>query len=69
MIGVILQVFIGVLAVGFGLVIGISIGGPLSTGIREYALVFYGSRYQKLGSVMFPAATAVQVGLPGAPAD
>jgi len=68
MIGVILQVFIGVLTVGFGLVIGISIGGPLSTGIREYALVFYGSRYQKLGDTMFPAA-ALHADLPGAPAD
>ena len=69
MVGVILQVFIGVLTVGFGLVIGISIGGPLSTGIREYALVFYGSRYQKLGDTMFPAAATLQAGLPAAPAD
>jgi len=69
MVGVILQVFIGVLAVGFGLVIGISIGGPLSTGIREYALVFYGSRYQKLGDAMFPAARVLQADTPGAPAD
>lgn len=69
LIGVILQVFIGVLTVGFGLLIGISIGGPLSTGIREYALVFYGSRYQKLGDAMFPAPAVLQSGLPGAPAN
>lgn len=68
-IGVLLEVFIGVLAVGFGLVIGISIGGPVSTGIREYALVFYGSRYEKLGEMVFPSAPVLQAGIPGAPAD
>lgn len=69
MVGVVIQVFIGVLAVGFGLVIGISIGGPVSTAIREYALVFYGSRYQKLGELLFPQAAVLQSGIPGAPAD
>jgi hypothetical protein len=68
-IGAMLEVFIGALALGFALVIGISIGGPVSTGIRQYALVFYGSRYPKLGEVLFPSTMAVQAGLPGAPAD
>lgn len=54
-IGIVLEVFIGVIALGFAIVIGISIGGPVSTAIREYALTFYGSRYQKLGDLMFPA--------------
>ncbi len=44
-IGVIFQVFFGVVAFGFALLAGICIGGPLSTGIREYALIFYGGRY------------------------
>jgi hypothetical protein len=69
MVGVILQVFIGVVAVGFGILIGISIGGPVSTAIREYALVFYGSRYQKLGDMLFEPSPVLQSGLPGAPAD
>lgn len=67
-IGAMLEVFIGAIALGFAVVIGISIGGPVSTGIREYALVFYGSRYQKLGEVLFPMAPAMQAGSPGAPA-
>jgi hypothetical protein len=67
-IGTLLEVFIGVLALGFGIVIGISIGGPVSTAIREFALVFYGSRYQKLGETLYPSAVW-QAGLPGAPAD
>ncbi|MBS1803579.1 MAG: hypothetical protein JST28_09430 [Acidobacteria bacterium] len=68
-IGAMLEVFIGAVALGFALVIGISIGGPVSTGIREYALVFYGSRYAKLGETLFPATQVSQAGLPGAPAD
>jgi hypothetical protein len=68
-IGAMLEVFIGVVALGFALVIGISIGGPVSTGIREYALVFYGSRYQKLGEMMFPSTSMLRAGMPGAPAD
>jgi hypothetical protein len=68
-IGAMLEVFIGAVALGFALVIGISIGGPVSTGIREYALVFYGSRYPKLGEILFPSAAVLQAGMPGAPAD
>ena len=68
-IGAMLEVFIGAVALGFALLIGISIGGPVSTGIREYALVFYGSRYQKLGEKLFPPAGVLQAGIPGARAD
>jgi hypothetical protein len=53
--GLLVQVFFG--AVGFFLMLlaGICIGGPVSTGIREYALVFYGSRYPALGDLLVPA--------------
>ena len=69
-IGILIEVFIGAVAVGFAILIGISIGGPISTGVREYALMFYGSRYQKLGERMFPPAPPMQPGLAaGAPAD
>ena len=67
-IGAMLEIFIGAVALGFGVVIAISIGGPVSTGIREYALVFYGGRYQKLGEALFPTAPVLQAGSPGAPA-
>lgn len=64
--GVLLEVFVGLVALGFAIVIGISIGGPISTAIREYALVFYGSRYATLGDILFPPTPPI----PGAaPAD
>ncbi len=57
LVGVLLQVFFGVLAFGFALLAGICLGGPLSTGIREYALIFYGGRYKQLGDTLYPAST------------
>ena len=66
-IGVLLEVFIGLLALGFAIVIGVSLGGPISTAIREYALMFYGGRFQKLGDILFPSMPSnLQA---GAPAD
>ena len=53
-IGVLLELFIGLLALGFAIVIAVSLGGPLSTALREYALMFYGGRFQKLGDILFP---------------
>lgn len=32
--------------------------GPLSTAIRQYALVFYGARYQRLGEILYPPPPA-----------
>ncbi|HEY2470719.1 MAG TPA: hypothetical protein VGI45_23195 [Terracidiphilus sp.] len=56
--GIAIEVFIGCLAFAFAAVVGISLGGPLSTGLREYALLFYGGRYQALENVMFPPSPA-----------
>jgi hypothetical protein len=52
--GILVQVFFGVLAFGFILLLSICLGGPLSTGLREYALVFYGGRYPVLGDILYP---------------
>ena len=49
-----LQVFFGLIAFGFSLLASICLGGPLSTGAREYALLFYGGRYQVLGDLLYP---------------
>jgi hypothetical protein len=54
LVGVLLQAFFGVLAFGFGLLATICVGGPISTGVREYALIFYGGRYQMLGDILYP---------------
>ena len=56
--GILLQAFFGVLAFGFALLASICLGGPLSTGVREYALIFYGSRYQALGNLLYPPPVA-----------
>jgi hypothetical protein len=54
LIGVALEVFFGLVAFGFALLAGICLGGPLSTGVREYALIFYGGRYKALGDILYP---------------
>jgi hypothetical protein len=56
LVGIVLQVFFGLLGFGFALLVGICLGGPLSTGVREYALLFYGGRYQALGDILYPPA-------------
>jgi hypothetical protein len=53
--GIMLQVFFGIVAFGFFLLASICLGGPLSTGTREYAILFYGGRYQVLGDLLYPA--------------
>jgi hypothetical protein len=52
--GIALEVFFGVVAFGFALLASICLGGPVSTGVREYALMFYGGRYQVLGDILSP---------------
>jgi hypothetical protein len=62
LVGVLLEAFFGVLAFGFVLLASVCLGGPLSTGIREYALIFYGGRYKALGDILYPP-------LPPAPSE
>ena len=57
--GILLQVFFGLVAAGLTLLASICLGGPLSTGVREYALVFYGGRYRLLGDLLDPPVPAV----------
>ena len=65
--GIAVQVLFGVVAFFYAVLASICLGGPLSTGTREYALIFYGGRYQALGSILYPA-TALPPNEPGAPA-
>lgn len=60
--GILLQVFFGLVAFGLTLLASICLGGPLSTGVREYALVFYGGRYRLLGDVLYPPVPAIPAG-------
>jgi len=63
--GILLQVFFGLIAVGLTLLASICLGGPLSTGVREYALVFYGGRYRLLGDLLYPPVPAAVSAGPG----
>ena len=56
--GVLIQGFFGLVAFGFALLFSICLGGPVSTGIREYALIFYGGRYQALGEILYPSPSS-----------
>ncbi len=53
-VGMLLQGFFGVVAFLLLLLACICLGGPVSTGVREYALAFYGGRYPALGRVLYP---------------
>lgn len=66
LVGILLQVFFGAIAFGLVLVASICLGGPVGTGLREYALVFYGGRYKALGDILYPPPAAVSSGAPGA---
>jgi hypothetical protein len=50
--GIFLQIVVGIVAFAIAFLVSLCIGGPLSTGVREYALVFYGGRYQALGDIL-----------------
>jgi hypothetical protein len=55
---ILLQILVGLVAFGILLFAGLCVGGPLGTAIREYALLFYGGRYQRLGEILFPPPDA-----------
>jgi hypothetical protein len=58
LLGIMAEVTVGLIALAVVVLIAICVGGPLSTGVREFALLFYGGRYQKLGDLLAPAAGA-----------
>lgn len=53
-IAIFLEVVAGIAMFLAGLLMAVCFGGPLSIAIRNYALVFYGARYQPLGDVLYP---------------
>lgn len=53
-IGIMIQVFFGIVAFVLGLLASICLGGPIATATRQYAIVFYAGRYQPLGDILSP---------------
>jgi hypothetical protein len=64
--GLLVQIFFGGVAFLLMALAAICLGAPLSTGIREYALMFYGGRYPALGEILSPTASQSRP-LTGAP--
>jgi hypothetical protein len=50
--GIFIEVLIGLSAFGVALFVGLCVGGPLRTAMREYALLFYGGRHPRLGDIL-----------------
>jgi len=53
-IGIFFEAITGLIMLALGLLLAICLGGPLSIAVRNYALVFYGARYQTLGDALYP---------------
>jgi len=53
-IGIFIEVVLGLIGFTFVLLLGFCLGGPIATWIRNYALLFYGGRYQALGDLLYP---------------
>ncbi len=49
-----LEILLIAIAAALGLLAAISFGGPLCIWLRNFALMFYGSRYTMLGNVLVP---------------
>jgi hypothetical protein len=62
LLGTFFEVCIGLIAVGLALFAAICLGGPLSIGLRNYALLFYGSRYLTLGNILYPPQPPADLG-------
>jgi hypothetical protein len=63
--GFAIQALFGVIAFVLAVLASICVGGPLSTAVREFALVFYGGRYQLLGDLLYPPLPPTAI--PGMP--
>ena len=56
--GTLLEIVLGIFMFALGVFIAVSVGGPLSIAIRNYALLFYGGRYRVLGDILEPPQAA-----------
>jgi hypothetical protein len=68
LLGTLLEIVLGIFVFALGVLITISFGGPLSIAIRNYALLFYGARYQLLGEILSPPPPEVAHAAPPLPA-
>jgi hypothetical protein len=58
------EAILGLIIAALALLLILGVGGPLCIAIRNYALVFYGGRYQALGDILYPPqALPIQPGI------
>lgn len=53
-LGSLFEVLIGLAIAVLAILLIVSVGGPLSIAVRNYAIVFYGGRYPVLGDILWP---------------
>lgn len=53
-IGWAFEAILGLVLFVLGLLLALTLGGPLKIGVRNYALLFYGGHYQTLGDILYP---------------
>lgn len=53
-LGTLFEIAIGLIGICLAVLAMIALGGPISIGLRNYALLFYGGRYQALGDILYP---------------
>lgn len=58
LVALLLEIALGVFMFALAVLIAITVGGPLSIAVRNYALLFYGGRYRVLGDILSPPQTA-----------
>ncbi len=66
-IGIALKFLVGTIAFLVAFFVWICFAGPVSTFIRQFALLFYGGRYPALGAILYPPPVAPV--MPAAPAS
>jgi hypothetical protein len=66
-LGIFLEVAVGGVAFVLAMLVFIAAFGPLYTGVRLYALIFYGNRYQLLGERLYPPPPPAQIPAPATP--
>jgi hypothetical protein len=67
--GVFFEILFGFVGLIVGLSVAFGLGGPVATWVRNYALLFYGGRYQALGDILspppsLPPTPSVDAGVP-----
>ena len=65
--GIFIAVSVGIVAFVVAMAVFIAVFGPVYTWTRQYALLFYGNRYQPLGDILYPPPPPIAIPAPVMP--